>query len=132
MPIADKNLLLNRPAIFYSFSFCPNPRWTTSHPSGPEIVKYLQGVCEKYQIVDKIQLNTDVRDCIWLESEQVWEVTLQHLMPGVGDLSEYERSRKIQEHGPQSVYVFEEKIRAKVLVSSVVSLVLLLICYFLL
>jgi hypothetical protein len=69
------------------------------------------------------RLNTDVRECTWLESEQVWEVTLQHLMAGVGDLSEYERSQKIRERGRESVYVAEEKIRAKVLISSVGGLV---------
>jgi hypothetical protein len=73
--------------------------------------------------MDKIQLNMDVRECTWLEEEQVWEVTLQHLMTGVGDLSEYERSQKIQEQGPESVYVSEEKIRAKVLISGVGGLV---------
>jgi cation diffusion facilitator CzcD-associated flavoprotein CzcO len=47
--------------MFYSFSFCMNPKWTSLYPEGPEIVKYLQEVCDQYQIVDKIQLNTDVR-----------------------------------------------------------------------
>ncbi|TVY25023.1 Baeyer-Villiger monooxygenase [Lachnellula hyalina] len=111
------------PAIFYSFSFSPNPDWTTFHPSGPEIVKYLQGVCEKYEIIDKIQLNSDIRECKWLESEQVWEVTLQTLTAGVGDLSEYDRAQKIASDGPLSVYVIEEKIRAKVLISCVGGLV---------
>ncbi|KAL2067282.1 hypothetical protein VTL71DRAFT_1706 [Oculimacula yallundae] len=111
------------PAVFYSFSFCPNPKWTTFYPEGREIVTYLQGVCDKYEIVDKIQLNTDVRECRWLETEQVWEVTLQHLMTGVGDLSEFDRAKKIREEGIQSVYVSEEKIRCKVLVSSVGGLV---------
>jgi hypothetical protein len=73
--------------------------------------------------MDKIQLNTDVRECKWLEEEQVWEVKLQHLMTGVGDLSEHERSQKIQEHGREFVYVSEETIRAKVLISSVGGLV---------
>ncbi|TVY82411.1 Baeyer-Villiger monooxygenase [Lachnellula suecica] len=114
---------INSPAIFYSFSFCPNPDWTTFHPSGPEIVRYLQGVCDHYKIVDKIQLNTDVRGCTWLESEQVWEVTLQHLMVGVGDLSEFDRAQKITRDGPTSVYVTEEKIRAKILISAVGGLV---------
>lgn len=115
--------MCHRPAVFYSFSFCPNPKWTTFHPEGPEIVKYLQDVCDHYEIVDKIQLNTDVRECKWLDSEQVWEVTLQHLMTGVGDLSEYDRAQTIRDNGPASVYVSEEKIRAKVLVSAVGGLV---------
>jgi cation diffusion facilitator CzcD-associated flavoprotein CzcO len=116
-------ICLYRPAIFYSFSFSPNKKWTSLYPQGQEIVKYLQGVCDKYQIVDKIQLNTDIRECRFLEDEQVWEVTLEHLMTGVGDLSEYDRAHRIRENGRASVYVSEEKIRAKVLVSCVGGLV---------
>jgi cation diffusion facilitator CzcD-associated flavoprotein CzcO len=113
----------HRPAIFYSFSFCPNPKWTTFHPEGSEIVKYLQDVCEKYKIVDKIQLNTDVRQVRWLESEQVWELTLQHLVVGAGDLSEHQRAQKVRELGPDSVYASQEVIRAKVVASAVGGLV---------
>jgi cation diffusion facilitator CzcD-associated flavoprotein CzcO len=116
-------ICLYRPAIFYSFSFSPNPKWTSLYPQGREIVKYLQGVCNKYQIVDKIQLNTDIRECQFLEDEQVWEVTLEHLMTGVGDLSEHDRAQRIKENGRAAVYVSEEKIRAKVLVSCVGGLV---------
>lgn len=113
----------SRPAVFYSFSFCPNYSWTALYPQGKEIVKYLQGVCDTYQIVDKIQLNTDIRECRWLESEQVWELTLEHLMTGMGDLSEYDRAQKITKDGRETVYVSEEKIRAKVVVSCVGGLV---------
>lgn len=58
-----------------------------------------------------------------MESEQVWELTLEHLMTGVGDLSEYDRAAKIRENGRESVHVSEEKIRAKVVVSCVGGLV---------
>jgi hypothetical protein len=109
----------HRPAIFYSFSFCPNPKWTSFHPHGPEIVKYLQGVCDKYEIVDKIQLNTDVREVKWLEEEGVWELKLQHLMAGAGDLSEYDRAQKVKSEGPESVYIVQETVRAKVVCSAV-------------
>jgi len=121
--IRQKLLTRDRPAIWYSFSFSPNPAWTTFHPEGKEIVQYLQGVCDKYEIVDKVQLNTDVRECKWLESEQVWELTLQHLIAGAGDLSEYDRARKIESEGPSSVYVQTEVIRAKIVVSGVGGLV---------
>ena len=86
-------------------------------------MKYLQGVCDQYQIVDKIQLNTDVREVRWLESEKVWEITIQHLMIGAGDLSEYDRAQKIKTQGPGSIYVSQEIIRAKVVVSCVGGLV---------
>jgi cation diffusion facilitator CzcD-associated flavoprotein CzcO len=103
----------------YSFSFCPKKDWTTLRPPGPEIVQYLADVCEKYEIVDKIQLNTDVKELRWLEDAEEWEVTLQHLVPGTGDLSEGERNALISKEGEHSVYVKTEIVRAKVVVSGV-------------
>jgi cation diffusion facilitator CzcD-associated flavoprotein CzcO len=105
--------------VLYSFSFCPNPNWTTFYPEGAEIAKYFQDVCSTYGIIDKIQLNTDVKSCRWLASEKVWEITLQHLIVGTGDLSAYDRSQMINERGVHSVCISEEIIRAKVLVSGV-------------
>ena len=113
----------NRPAVFYSFSFCPNHRWTSFYPPGTEIVRYLQDVCAKYGITDKIQLNTDVRECRWLEEEKLWEVTIRHLYPGVGDLSSRDRLEMIKERGEERVYILTEKIRAKVVCSAVGGLV---------
>ncbi|SLM38692.1 hypothetical protein LPUS_08982 [Lasallia pustulata] len=111
------------PAVFYSFSFCPNNKWTTFHPSGQEIVKYLHGVCEKYEIVDKIQLNTQVTEVRWLEDEEIWEVTLTHMFPGTGDLSEHERKEKIAKGGRESVYMRDEIVRAKIVASAAGGLV---------
>ncbi|KAB8289493.1 hypothetical protein EYC80_010654 [Monilinia laxa] len=111
------------PSIFYSFSFSPKYDWTSFHPGGPEMRNYLQTVCEKYEIVDKIQTSTDAKEARWLESDQVWEVTLQHLMVGVGDLSEHERALKAKEQGHSALYTYEEKIRCKILISAVGGLV---------
>ena len=104
--------------MFYSFSFSPNHKWSAHHPPGPEIIRYLQHVCEKYQIVDKIQLNTDVSEVRWLEEEELWEATLLHMMPGTGDLSAKERQMMIAEKGRESVYFQEEKVKAKVICSA--------------
>ncbi|TGO72657.1 hypothetical protein BELL_0430g00010 [Botrytis elliptica] len=87
------------------------------------MAEYLQTVCEKYAIVDKIQVNTDAKEARWLENEQVWEVTLQHLMVGAGDLSEEDRALKVKEQGHSAVYTYEEKIRCKILISAVGGLV---------
>lgn len=87
------------------------------------MVKYLHTVCEKYEIVDKIQINTDVKQAQWLESQQAWEVTLQHLMIGAGDMSEQDRALKIEREGHNAVYTYEEKIRCKILISAVGGLV---------
>ena len=116
-------ILVASPAIFYSFSFAPNHKWQTLFPPGPEIIQYLQGVCDKYQITDKIQLNTDVSEAIWLVKEELWEVTLIHMVPGTGDLSEKNRQQRMADHGQESVYLKKERVRAKVLISAVGGLV---------
>lgn len=112
-----------RPAIFYSFSFSPNHRWSAYHPPGPEIIKYLQGVCQKYKIVDKIQLNTEVAEVRWLEDEELWEATLLYMTPDMGDLSTKERRKLMAEAGRESVYFKEETVRAKIVASAAGGLV---------
>ena len=48
---------------------------------------------------------------------------LQHLVSGVGDLSEHDRAQKIKDHGSRSVYAYQETVRSKILISSVGGLV---------
>lgn len=116
-------LTTRRPAPFYSFSFSPNYRWTALYPSGREIVKYMNEVCSKFQIADKVQCNTDVEGCQWLENEQIWEVHLRHMAIGAGDLSVKDRNKKIEQEGLRSVFLQRETIRAKIVVSCVGGLV---------
>ncbi|KAL8838053.1 MAG: hypothetical protein Q9170_002289 [Blastenia crenularia] len=87
------------------------------HPEGPEIYKYLSDICEKYQFVDKIQVNTDVSELRWLEDEQIWEATLTHMVPGTGDISSRERNQRIAENGMESVYLRQEVVRARIVCS---------------
>jgi cation diffusion facilitator CzcD-associated flavoprotein CzcO len=68
-------------------------------------------------------LNTDVKECKWLEAEKVWELTLEHLTIGLGDLSDPDKAKKLQEYGSQSLHKSQEIIRAKVVVSAVGGLV---------
>ncbi|CAI7648786.1 unnamed protein product [Penicillium viridicatum] len=111
------------PATLYSFSFAQKKDWSTLHPSGPEIAQYMADVCERYQIVDKIQLNTDVKELKWIEDDEEWEVTLSHLVPGTGDLAQHERDRIAAQDGHHKIYVKTEVVRAKVVVSGVGGLV---------
>jgi cation diffusion facilitator CzcD-associated flavoprotein CzcO len=80
-------------------------------------------VCEKYQIVDKIQFNTDVKELRWIETDEEWEVTIRHLVPGTGDLAQHERNSLVAQDGEHCVYVKTEIVRAKVVVSGVGGLV---------
>jgi NAD(P)-binding Rossmann-like domain len=111
------------PSTFYSFSFFPNSKWTATYPPGPEIYDYLQDTCNKFGITDKIELDTEVVGATWLEAEQEWEIQLQHLVKGTGDLSERDRQNRIQELGNFTVYTSTETVRCKILVSCVGALV---------
>jgi cation diffusion facilitator CzcD-associated flavoprotein CzcO len=113
----------SRPAIMYSYSFAQNPRWTSFFPSGPEIVRYLYDVCEKFEILDKIQLDTSVKSVRWLDYAEEWEVELDYLAPGVGDLSSRERQELEKEKGKEQVVLRTEVVRAKVVASAVGGLV---------
>ncbi|EXJ85280.1 hypothetical protein A1O3_05955 [Capronia epimyces CBS 606.96] len=111
------------PAILYSYSFAQNPNWTSLFPSGEEIVRYLYGVCEKFEILDKIQLETSVKSVRWIDEDNEWEVLLEHLAPGVGDLPTSERQALEKEKGVESTVLRVETVRAKIVVSAVGGLV---------
>lgn len=81
--------------------------------------EYLIYTCETFEIVDKIQLNTGVKECKWLASENLWEVTLQHVRPGYGDLSHHDRMEILEKEGAATCILSEEVIRSKVVLSAV-------------
>ncbi|KAF3047859.1 hypothetical protein E8E11_006020 [Didymella keratinophila] len=111
------------PAVFYSFSFAQNPAWSSFHPPGREIVKYYHEVCQDYRITDKIECNTDVEECKWLEDEQLWEVKIRRMTAGMGDLSSKDRAKVVEEKGEHAVYSETEIVKAKVVISCVGGLV---------
>ncbi|ERF71152.1 hypothetical protein EPUS_05981 [Endocarpon pusillum Z07020] len=111
------------PTICYSYSFARNAGWSTLHPSGPEIAKYLYNVCEQFHILDKIQTDTDVTSIRWLDDEEEWELVLEHMAPGMGDLSGRQRKAIAESQGIAKVCFKRETIRAKVVASAVGGLV---------
>ena len=112
-----------RPAILYSFSWAQNPSWTTPFPPGPEIVRYLYNVCAKYEILDKIQTDTSIKSIRWLDDDEEWEIILDHLAPGIGDMASHEREAVENEKGIAAAVLRTETIRAKIVVSAVGGLV---------
>jgi len=59
----------------YSFSFFPNPFWTTSFPSQPEILAYLRKVADHYDLWPLIRFGIRVDECRWDEERRLWTVT---------------------------------------------------------
>ena len=78
----------------YSFSFFPNPYWTTSFPAQPEIKRYLETVVAHYDLMPNIRLRTRVDSCKFDETSRGWTVISttgetfrgQFLVSGIGAL----------------------------------------------
>ena len=80
-------------------------------------------MCAKYEIVDKIQLNTEVAELRYLNDEELWEAKLLHLAQGAGDSTSKERQQKIVEKGREHVILWEERVKAKIVCSAAGGLV---------
>jgi cation diffusion facilitator CzcD-associated flavoprotein CzcO len=60
------------PAHMYTYSFEPNPDWSSSYAPGEEIHNYFKRVAEKYQILDKIRFNESVPFCEFIDGR--WKI----------------------------------------------------------
>jgi cation diffusion facilitator CzcD-associated flavoprotein CzcO len=65
------------PSHLYSFSFELNANWTRIYPRQSEILAYLQGCVDKYQLRDAILLRTEAREAAFDEAGKVWRVRTQ-------------------------------------------------------
>lgn len=78
----------------YSFSFFPNPFWTTSFPSQPEILAYLHKVADHFKLWPDIRFDVRVEECRWNADAKTWTVTStdgesfvgKYLVSGIGAL----------------------------------------------
>ncbi len=58
----------------YSFSFAPNPDWTRSFSSQPEIWAYLKRCAREFGVLPHIRFHHEVREAIWDEAAQGWRI----------------------------------------------------------
>jgi cation diffusion facilitator CzcD-associated flavoprotein CzcO len=61
------------PSLAYTFTFAPNPDWTSFFSSGPEIHAYLGRVTDEFGIRAHIRFRTEVTGARW--TGDVWQVT---------------------------------------------------------
>jgi acyl carrier protein len=62
------------PSNLYSFSFAPNPGWTSSFPGQREILGYLRDCVRRWDLAQHIQLNTEVSSAEWDERRRRWSL----------------------------------------------------------
>jgi len=78
-------------------------------------VEYLYNVAQKYHVIDKIQLNTNVEEIRYIEEDQEWEVTLCHLPNTQG----YRRHINDMNDRDKKLTPVLELVRAKLVISCV-------------
>ncbi|MEV7428011.1 NAD(P)/FAD-dependent oxidoreductase [Nocardioides sp. NPDC092400] len=83
------------PSQLYSFSFAPNPDWTSSFSPQPEIQAYLRRVARESGTLDRFRFGTRVEDATWDDAAARWTVRTStgtwsagSLVVGAGGLSE--------------------------------------------
>lgn len=63
------------PSNLYSYSFAPNPDWTTTFAHQPEILAYTNRIVDEHDLLRSTHLNTTVLDAAWDADAQRWNVT---------------------------------------------------------
>lgn len=62
------------PSVNYQFTWEPNPSWTSYYSGAPEILAYLKGIVQKYDLMRFIKLGTPVVHAEWDENEGLWHI----------------------------------------------------------
>jgi cation diffusion facilitator CzcD-associated flavoprotein CzcO len=83
------------PSHLYSFSFAPNPNWSSTFSPQPEILDYLRGVAERFGVMAHVRFNTELESAEWDDDAELWrletsagELTADIVVTGQGPLSE--------------------------------------------
>ena len=95
---------VDTPNHFYSFTFAPNHRWPKYFSKRIDVLNYCKSVADKFNITERISLNTEIVSTTWDEASQKWKVVLrdQHgklreshanvVISGVGQLNRPKKS----------------------------------------
>jgi cation diffusion facilitator CzcD-associated flavoprotein CzcO len=83
------------PSHLYSFSFAPNPDWSSTFSPQPEILDYLKDCARRFGVLRHVSFDTEVERASWDEDEQLWRVettrgehTAEFLVTAQGPLSD--------------------------------------------
>jgi cation diffusion facilitator CzcD-associated flavoprotein CzcO len=83
------------PSHLYSFSFAPNPEWSSTFSPQAEIHAYLRRVAEEQGVLPHVRLHCEMREAAWDEGAQRWRIetaqgplSARVLVAAAGPLSE--------------------------------------------
>jgi cation diffusion facilitator CzcD-associated flavoprotein CzcO len=62
------------PSHLYSFSFAPNPNWSSTFSPQAEILEYLRDVARRFGVMPHVRFHTELESAGWDEAEGQWRV----------------------------------------------------------
>jgi cation diffusion facilitator CzcD-associated flavoprotein CzcO len=62
------------PSHLYSFSFAPNPNWSSTFSPQEEILDYLRETANRYGVVPHVRFHTELEAAEWDDDEQLWRI----------------------------------------------------------
>jgi cation diffusion facilitator CzcD-associated flavoprotein CzcO len=62
------------PSHLYSFSFEPNPGWTRTYATQPEILAYLEHCTDAHGLRPHLRLGTTIAEARWSDAAREWEL----------------------------------------------------------
>jgi cation diffusion facilitator CzcD-associated flavoprotein CzcO len=62
------------PSHLYSFSFAPNPSWSSTFSPQPEILDYLRDVAARFGVRPHIRFGTELESAAWDDGEARWRL----------------------------------------------------------
>ena len=60
------------PSHLYSFSFAPNPNWSSTFSPQPEILAYLRDVAARFGVLPHVRFETELQSAEWDDSQARW------------------------------------------------------------
>jgi cation diffusion facilitator CzcD-associated flavoprotein CzcO len=83
MEFSEVDILTTTPALqLYSYSFAPNPNWSSTYASQPEILAYIEGVATGHHLSERIRLQQECLSATWKEDDHIWEVHFKDAASG--------------------------------------------------
>src|SRR5512141_2324432 len=65
------------PSHLYSYSFAPNPWWSRTYATQPEILAYLERCTDQFGVRPHVRTGTAITRARWGATGQQWELTAE-------------------------------------------------------
>ena len=65
------------PSFFYSFSFEKKVDWSRPYAPQAELLAYMEGIAEKYELLPHCRFGCDVARAVWNEADSRWRLELE-------------------------------------------------------